>query len=178
MSRSKSRTPCFVAGCSIVAVIFIVAVVMLSVLFLHIPNAASFYKRMQNQAPKVQSVLAEAATDGPDLSHLSEQSRNIYLSLQAGYQSREEGGEPFACSAIVEYYNANSSAGDKDYMYGMLIYTDGIGTAYSVFTNYYRIASEQDVDFSTTDYFLFVRGNAIFVGNNRAFLKAYMNNLF
>ena len=178
MSNTKSRTPCFVAGCLIVSIIFVVVVVMGGILFLHIPTAQSFYERSQKQA-KLRSVLIESTEAGLDLEPLSERSRNIYLTLQNNYQSREdnEDGSAFDCSAIVEYYSADEAEDSKKYVYGMLIYTDSITTAYAVFTRYYGLASEQGVDFSDTQYFLFVRGNAVFVGNNRAFLKAYMNNL-
>ncbi|MBQ4444539.1 MAG: hypothetical protein II896_07810 [Clostridia bacterium] len=187
MSKVKSRTPCFVAGCLVVAVIFIVVVVMLGVLFLHIPASKSFSERMGRDG-KLNAVHIEGEY-GLDLAQLSDQSRNIYQTLQSEYQvagakssADEEGGStlgaPFKCNAIVEYYSKAEEEGSKNYVYGMLIYTDSIKTAYDVFTTYYRIANEQGTDFSQTEYFLFVRGNAVFVGNNRAFLKAYMNNLF
>lgn len=186
MSKQKSRTPCFVAGCVVVAVIFIVVIIMLSVLFLHIPTATDFYGRMEKQ-DKLRSVYVD---EGLDLTSLSAQSRNIYQVLQSDYSlshPKEQGEEDedadpadasFVCRGIVEYYSNDKEADDKGYVYGMLIYTDSITTAYDVFTTYYRIANDQGVDFSNTDYFLFVRGAAVFVGNNRAFLKAYMNNLF
>lgn len=184
MSKTKNRTPCFVAGCLVTSVIFIVVVVMLSVLFLHIPGAKSFAERMEKD-DRLSAVLVEDE-DGLDLSPLSEQSRSIYSALQSEYQvanatTDKDGekveGDTFPCSAIVEYYT-QAGADGKSEMYGMLIYVDSISTAYDVFTTYYRIAGEQGTDFSETDYFLFVRGKAIFVGNYRAFLKAYMNNMF
>ena len=187
MSKVKSRTPCFVAGCLVTSVIFIVVVVMLGFLFLHIPAAKDFSERMARDG-KLTAVYIDRE-GGLDVSQLSDQSRNIYQSLQSEYQvahatasDEEEGGSvagaPFACNAIVEYFSKTEEPGAKGYVYGMLIYTDGIKTAYDVFTTYYRIAGEQGTDFSKTDFFLFVRGNAVFVGNNRAFMKAYMNNLF
>ena len=178
MSAQKNRTPCFVAGCITVALIFAVAVAMLGVLFLHVPSAADVYRRTQGQ-DKLRSVYVDAELD---LSALSTQSRNIYQVLQADYQSThadEEGeaGTSFPCTGIVEYYSNGIQAGEKGYVYGMLVYTDSISTAYDVFTTYYKIAGDQGVDFSETDYFLFVRGSAVFVGNLRAFNKAYMSNL-
>lgn len=179
MSSPKKRTPCFVAGCVVVAAVFIVTVIMLAVLFLHIPSAEDLYTRMKAQ-PSMTAVYQTAEEDA-DFSALSEQSRNIYQSLQTQYtgshvQADAPDGMPFACLSVVEYYS--DADGTDDYLYGMLIYTDSISTAYDVFTTYYRIAGEQGVDFSETDYFLFVRGQAVFVGNRRAFLKAYMHNLF
>ena len=184
MSKTKNRTPCFVAGCLVTSIIFIVVVVMLSLLFLYIPAAKEFSERMAKD-DRLSSVLVED-DGGLDLSPLSEQSRSIYSALQSEYQvansTTDEGGEkvagdPFPCNAIVEYYT-QADADGKSEMYGMLIYVDSIITAYDVFTTYYSIAGEQGTDFSETDYFLFVRGKAIFVGNIRAFRKAYMNNLF
>ena len=183
MSKVKSRTPCFVAGCLVVAVIFIVVVVMLGVLFLHIPAAGEFSERMGKDA-KLHTVLVQA-NGGLDVSPLSDQSREIYETLQTQYQvanaETDSAGErtvgaAFPCTAIVEYYTTAGADG-KSEVYGMLIYTDTIGTAYDVFTTYYRVAGEQGTDFSATDYFLFVRGTAVFVGNYKAFMKAYMNNI-
>lgn len=176
--KVKSRTPCFVAGCLIVSIVFVVIVVMLSVLFLHIPEAADLYSRVSKQS-KFNSVLLNEEK-GMDLSKLSEQSRGIYESLQAEYRAAHAEGDgalSFPCSDIVEYYSNNEKADSKDYIYGMLVYTDSISTAYDVFTTYYRVAGDQGVDFSDTDFFLFVRGNAVFVGNGRAFLKAFFNNI-
>ena len=185
MSKTKSRTPCFVAGCSVVAVIFIVVVVMLGMLFFHIPAAKKVSDSMSKDS-KMHTVLVEAG-DTLDTAPLSEQSRGIYDALQSQYQvenaATDENGEKtsgaaFPCSAIVEYYTEAAGESGKSEVYGMIIYTDTILTAYDVFTTYYRLAGDQGTDFSSTEYFLFVRGNAIFVGNNKAFLKAYMGNLF
>ena len=184
MSKTKSRTPCFVAGCLVTSVVFIVVIVMLGVLFLHIPDASDFASRMRKDA-KVHTVLV-VDDGGLDLDALSEQSRGIYGALQSEYQvagatsdanGEKTSGEAFPCTAIVEYYTDAAADGKSD-IYGMVIYTDAITTAYDVFVNYYRIAGEQGTDFSTTDYFLFVRGKAVFVGNNKAFLRAYFNNIF
>ena len=184
MSKTKSRTPCFVAGCLVTSVIFIVVVVMLGVLFLHIPAAKKVGDSM-GKSSKLQVALVED-NGGLDLSPLSEQSRGIYDALQSQYQvekahedenGEKVSGDAFACSAIVEYYSEVGEDGKRE-IYGLLIYTDSILTAYDVFTTYYRLAGEQGIDFSDTEYFLFVRGTAVFVGNNKAFLKAYMGSMF
>ena len=83
----------------------------------------------------------------------------------------------FACSAIVEFSSVDLAETDFGYAYGLVMYVDSIRTAVQVFYAYYQEYSKNHTEASTSDYYLFMRGKALIVGNAAGLKFMYLNNI-
>ncbi len=151
--KNKKRLGCFVAGCSFFIVVFILIVGISAFALLYVPNAESAYEKLKTDESLAVNIYEK---DSAIFSEGVVQALN-----EIGLVSDIE----LEIEKIVEFKSLSDENGE-DYVYGVLIYTAEVSTAFDVMFDYIKFLSSSSTEDASklTNHFS-PRGNVIFVGN-------------
>ena len=203
MAKRKRKHGCLV-GCLVIFLLAAIILAVAAVGVFHAPKVDSLEKRLQKNEDLTYAI-ATLQGEVLDTSSLSTGAKQTYADLQSCYnqymqqqktpswaQSEEtalpEGGAAFAaargvadsdaeyrfaCSAVVEFEGAEQA---EDNTYGLLIYTDTAATALEVYFAYHETFSANSDQASTSENYLFLRGNTVVIANFAGLKYIYLNN--
>lgn len=207
MSKVPKRKHGCTIGCTISALLILLILAAVGLAAFYSPTVDRLTQRLDADASLEYTIAYAVDSSEVDEDELSAKAKQAYSDLQSCYNAYKHKGDAalpesqqpseegegamlteaeaedpeqvarFACSAVVEFGSVDLAETDFGYAYGLVMYVDSIRTAVEVFYAYYQEYSKNHAEASTSDYYLFMRGKALIVGNAAGLKFMYLNNI-